>query len=70
MRLDSQALVGAVNVTNAAAGVTRSLADNGLLARDGVAGVAVGGVGGAVRGSQKWNNYYWKKYNNCIQKYY
>lgn len=33
-------------------------------------GAGVGGVGGAVRSSQTWKNYYWNRYNKCIQKYY
>ena len=33
-------------------------------------GAGVGGVGGAARSSQRWQDYYWNKYNSCISKYY
>ena len=26
-------------------------------------------VGGAVRSSQRWKDYYWKKYKDCVKKY-
>ena len=33
-------------------------------------GAGAGGVTGAVRSSQTWKNYYWKKYNSCLSNYY
>lgn len=59
---------GAIGGALLGAGIGAVVGGHHSVGKGAAIGAGVGAVGGGVRGSDRWNHHYWKRYKKCMRR--
>lgn len=65
-KVAGNAVGGAIGGALLGAGIGAIVGGHHSVGRGAAIGAGVGAVGGVARGSDRWNKYYWKRFNKCM----